>query len=229
MVTEEILVDSETWGTRELLEVIASRFFDLGNEGAYPNSWEVSGKDDLVVGEQLLRLNNHLEPMGLVGSLEDSNPPVMIISRAPVGSSVLRGSQQVALWVVMAGFMTLVGEHWVSTYDYGSTGVSEFGWSFFFFTTPVMFSLILASYSRVIVARKFGVEVGHIAPIVFPIPTWWPFGIVGSLGQKKPDLVPIPNRQALGSIEVVIPIVLFLSGSILTTVSYTHLTLPTKA
>ena len=32
MVPEEILVDSETWGTRELLEVIASRFFDLGNE-----------------------------------------------------------------------------------------------------------------------------------------------------------------------------------------------------
>ena len=45
MVPEEILVDSETWGTRELLEVIASRFFDLGNEGAYPNSWEVVGKD----------------------------------------------------------------------------------------------------------------------------------------------------------------------------------------
>ena len=63
MVTEEILVDSVTWGTRELLEVIASRFFDLGNEGAYPNSWEVSGKDDLGVGEQLLRLNSHLEPM----------------------------------------------------------------------------------------------------------------------------------------------------------------------
>jgi len=216
MVAEEILVDSETWGTRELLEVIASRFFDLGNEGAYPNSWEVNGKDDLGVGEQLLRLNMHLEPMGLVGSLEASNPPVMIISRAPVGSSVMRGSQQVALWVVMVGFMTLVGEHWVSAYDYGSNGVSEFGWSFLFFTSPVVLSLLVASYSRVIVARKFGVEVGHIAPIVFPIPTWWPFGIVGSLGQKKPDLVPMPNRQALGSIEVVIPIVLFLSGSILT-------------
>ena len=142
MVTEEILVDSETWGTRELLEVIASRFFDLGNEGAYPNSWEVNGKDDLGVGEQLLRLNTHLEPMGLVGSLEDSNPPVMIIARAPVGSSVMRRSQQVALWVVMAVFMTMVGEHWVSAYDYAGSGISELGWSFFFFTSPVMLSLI---------------------------------------------------------------------------------------
>ena len=36
---EEILIDTETWGTRELLEVISSRFFELGNEGSYPNSW----------------------------------------------------------------------------------------------------------------------------------------------------------------------------------------------
>ena len=216
MVPEEILVDSETWGTRELLEVIASRFFDLGSEGAYPNSWEVRGKDDMGVGEQLLQLNTHLEPMGLVGSLEDSNPPVMTISRAPLGSSVMRGSQRVALWVVMAGFMTLVGEHWVSEYEYGGPGANEFGQSFFFFTAPVILSLLIASYCRVIVARRFEVEVGHIAPIVFPIPTWWPFGIVGSLGQRKPDLVPMPNRQALGSIEVAVPVVLFLSGSILT-------------
>jgi len=216
MVPEEILVDSETWGTRELLEVIASRFFDLGSEGAYPNSWEVRGKDDMGVGEQLLQLNTHLEPMGLVGSLEDSNPPVMTISRAPLGSSVMRGSQQVALWVVMAAFMTLVGEHWVSEYEYGGPGANEFGQSFFFFTAPVILSLLIASYCRVIVARRFEVEVGHIAPIVFPIPTWWPFGIVGSLGQRKPDLVPMPNRQALGSIEVAVPVVLFLSGSILT-------------
>ena len=216
MVPEEILVDSETWGTRELLEVIASRFFDLGSEGAYPNSWEVRGKDDLGVGEQLLQLNTHLEPLGLVGSLEDSNPPLMTISRAPLGSSVMRSSQQVALWVVMAAFMTLVGEHWVSEYEYGGPGANEFGQSFFFFTAPVILSLLIASYCRVIVARRFEVEVGHIAPIVFPIPTWWPFGIVGSLGQRKPDLVPMPNRQALGSIEVAVPVVLFLSGSILT-------------
>ena len=215
-VPEEILVDSETWGTRELLEVIASRFFDLGNEGAYPNSWEVQGKDELGVGEQLLQLNNHLEPMGLVGSLENTNPPVMTIARAPSGSSVIGGFQQISLWLVMSAFMTLVGEHWFSEYDYGGSGFSEFGWSLFFFTAPVIFTLLLASYCRVLVARKFEVEVGHIAPIVFPIPGWWPFGIVGSIGQRKPDLVPMPNRRALGTIEVVVPIILVLSGSILT-------------
>ena len=115
---EEILVDNETWGTRELLEVITSRFFDLGSEGAYPNSWEVQGIDGREVGEQLLQLNVHLGPMGLIGSLEDSNPPVMTISRMPSGSSVMEGYQQVVLWTVMAAFMTLVGLHWVSEYEY---------------------------------------------------------------------------------------------------------------
>jgi len=216
MMSEEILVDSETWGTREHLEVIASRFFDLGNEGAYPNSWEVRGKGGGGVGDRLIQLNLHLESMGLVGSLEDSNPPLMTISRAPSGSSVMGGKQQVALWVVMAVFMTLVGGHWFSEFGYDESGIGELGQSFVFFTTPVTLSLLIASYCRVMVARQFEVEIGHIAPIVFPIPTWWAFGIVGSLGQRKTDLVPMPNRKALGSIELAVPIVLFLSGSILT-------------
>ena len=50
---EEIFIDTETWGTRELLEVISSRFFELGNEGSYPNSWEVRGLDGKDVSEQL--------------------------------------------------------------------------------------------------------------------------------------------------------------------------------
>jgi hypothetical protein len=217
-VPEEILVDTETWGTRELLEVIASRFFELGSEGAYPNSWEVRAEDSRKVGEQLIQLNLHLDPMGLIGSLEDSNPPVMSISRVPSESSVMRGHQQIVLWSVMAAFMTIVGTHWVSEYDYGGdSGLSGITQSLLFFTIPVMISFILASYFRVFVARKFGIEIGHITPIVFPIPTWWPFGIVGALGQRKPDLVPLPNRRALGAIEVAVPVVLFVSGSILTT------------
>ena len=33
---EEILIDTETWDIRELLEVISSRFFELGNEAVIP-------------------------------------------------------------------------------------------------------------------------------------------------------------------------------------------------
>ena len=216
-VPEEILIDSETWGIGELLEVIASRYFDLGSEGGHPNSWEVRGLRGSDVGRQLKQLNIHLEPMGLVGSLESSNPPLMTISRSPSGSSVMEGYQQVTLWVVMAAFMTLVGKHWVSEYGYGEGSTeSEFVAALVFFTAPVVLSFLLASFCRSLVARRFGIEIGHITPIVFPIPTWWAFGIVGALGQRKVDLVPMPNRRALGSIEVVVPTILFFTGSILT-------------
>ena len=217
---EEILVDTETWGIRELLEVIASRFFELGNEGSYPNSWEVRGLDGRDVSNQLEELNSHLDTMGLVGSLEETNPPVLIISRIPQGSNVMGNYQSLLMWAVMSVFLTMVGSHWVSEYGYdsNSSGNGEIMNSLIFFTLPIIFTLSMASYCRILVARRFGIEIGHIAPIVFPIPTWWPFGIVGAIGQRKLDMVPMPSRRALGSVELVVPLVLFTVGSFLTVV-----------
>ena len=217
---EEILIDTETWGIRELLEVIASRFFELGNEGSYPNSWEVRGLDGRDVSNQLEELNSHLDTMGLVGSLEETNPPVLIISRIPQGSNVMGNYQSLLMWAVMSVFLTMVGSHWVSKYGYdsNSSGNGEIMNSLIFFTLPIIFTLSMASYCRILVARRFGIEIGHIAPIVFPIPTWWPFGIVGAIGQRKLDMVPMPSRRALGSVELVVPLVLFTVGSFLTVV-----------
>ena len=217
---EKILIDTETWGTSELLEVIASRFFELGSEGGHPNSWEVRGLDGKEVGHQLEQLNIHLDSMGLVGSLEDTNPPILTVSRLPPGSNVMESYQGALMWAVMSVFITIVGSHWVSEYDYAgdSAGNSEIAQSLLFFTLPIIVTLSIASYCRVLVARRFGIEIGHIAPIVFPIPTWWPFGIVGALGQRKLDLVPMPSRRALGSIELAVPLVLFISGSFLTVI-----------
>tara|TARA_B100000287_G_scaffold18268_1_gene18317 strand:- start:50 stop:2476 length:2427 start_codon:yes stop_codon:yes gene_type:complete len=217
---EEIVIDTETWGTRELLEVIASRFFELGNEGSYPNSWEVRGIEGKDVSNQLEELNSHLDTMGLVGSLEETNPPVLIISRIPQGSNVMGNYQSVLMWAVMSVFLTMSGSHWVSEYGYGSnsSGNTEIMNSLIFFTIPIIVTLSIASYCRVLVARRFGIEIGHIAPIVFPIPTWWPFGIVGALGQRKLDMVPMPSRRALGSIELAVPLVLFIAGSFLTVI-----------
>ena len=217
---EEILIDTETWDIRELLEVIASRFFELGNEGSYPNSWEVRGLDGKDVSNQLEELNSHLDTMGLVGSLEETNPPVLIISRIPQGSNVMGNYQSLLMWAVMSVFLTMVVSHWGSEngYDSNSSGNGEIMKSLIFFTLPIIFTLSMASYCRIIVARRFGIEIGHIAPIVFPIPTWWPFGIVGAIGQRKLDMVPMPSRRALGSVELVVPLVLFTIGSFLTVV-----------
>tara|TARA_B100000686_G_scaffold248739_1_gene258592 strand:+ start:1667 stop:4018 length:2352 start_codon:yes stop_codon:yes gene_type:complete len=201
-----------------LFEVICSRYFDLGNEGPYPPSWEVRGADGEDVSRQLLSLNKHLSSMGMVGSLEESNPPILAISKLPPGRDVMHGWQQGLLWAVMATFLTSVGSHWVAHYGHGSNpaGTGEFGQSVLYFTLPVILTLLVASQARAAVARRFDVDIGHMIPIVFPIPAWWPFGLVGVLGQRRPDLVPMPSRRALGSIEIAAPLVISVSGFLLT-------------
>ena len=218
-MTDQIVIDSETWGTREQEEVIASRYFLLGNEGPFPNSWEVDGIDD-GVSRQLSMLNGHLKSMGMVGSLEQKNPPILTISLLPPGEEVLGRFQQIALWAVMFSFLAIVGSHWINEYGHGSNplNVGAFWQSIFYFAVPIASSLLIASTSRIYVARRFNIEVGHISPIVLPIPAWWSFGIVGAIGQRKPDMIPMPDRRALGYIEVVVPFVLFLSGSLLTVI-----------
>ena len=128
--------------------------------------------------------------------------------------------QSLLMWAVMSVFLTMAGSHWVSEYGYGggSSGNGEIMNSLIFFTLPILLTLSIASYCRVLVARRFGIGIGHIAPIVFPIPTWWAFGIVGAIGQRKLDMVPMPSRRALGSIELTVPLVLFTAGSFLTVV-----------
>ena len=215
---EKILIDTETWGARELFEVICSRYFELGNEGAYPPSWEVNGIGSHDVSEQLIKLNKHIEAMGMVGSLGESNPPVLSISKLPPSRDVMVAWQQTLLWGVMALFLTSVGYFWISEYGHGSNpaGVSPIFQALLYFAIPIILALVIASNLRLKVARWFDVEIGHILPIVLPIPSWWAFGIAGTLGQKRVDLVPMPSRRALGSIELVVPSVLFLSGTILT-------------
>ena len=215
-----IVLDKETWGNHELFEVICSRYFELGNQGAFPSSWEVVGIGGKGTSEQLLRLNDHLYPMGVVGSLEDTNPPTLTISKLPLGNDVLQKWHQGLIWVVMAVFLTWVGSHWSSRYGHESDALLDLGFegAVLYFTAPILITLVAASHARAVVARRFGVEVGSLVPIVFPIPAWWSFGLIGVVGQKRPDLVPMPNRKALGSVEVVAPLVMSLSGFVLTVV-----------
>ena len=107
--TDSIVVDSETWGAIELFEVISSRYFELGNEGSIPPSWEVNGKDGKNAGEQLVLLNDHLAPMGMVGTLEGSNPPLLSISGLPSGQVVLKNWQQALVWLAMSALLTIIG------------------------------------------------------------------------------------------------------------------------
>ena len=218
---ESILIDKETWGIQELCEVVASRYFLLGMDGPIPASWEVEGLDGKEVSKQLAAMNEHIGKLGLIGSLEASNPPVLSISRYPSGQSIMKGWQHGFVWFVMASFITIVGSSWSRKY----MGISEnipfgsFGQSLVFFTAPIVATILLASYLRRIIAYNTGTKIGHIIPIVFPMPTpAWPFGIIGTLGQKSADIVPISDRKSLGRIEIVAPLTLFVMGALFTVI-----------
>ena len=214
-----MVLDTETWGGQEFFEVIASRYFELGNEGPLATSWEVRGIDGASASDQLVQLNDHLGPLGMIGALDRSNPPVLSIAGYPGGQFVLGNWHQSIVWILMAGFMTIVGAEWVGRYvsDTGPFGFGVYGQSIVFFTAPIVITLLSASFLRILVSRRFGVETGHIMPIVFPFANAiWPFGVIGAVSQRRTDMVPIPNRRALGLIEVVAPLTLFLTGTALT-------------
>jgi len=219
-----ILIDKETWGIQELCEVVASRYFLLGMDGPIPASWEVAGIDGKDVSEQLHLMNDHIEELGLIGSLEASNPPILSISRYPSGQSILKGWQHGFVWFVMASFMTIVGSSWSRRYVGDSENIpfGSFGQSLIFFTIPILATILLASYLRKTVAYRSGTKIGHIIPIIFPMPTpAWPFGIIGTLGQKSADIVPIADRKSLGRIEIVAPLTLFVMGAMFTIIGIT--------
>ena len=64
---QRISLDTETWSSQELTEVIASRYFILGQETNRQSSWEVTCLNDMEIDECLISLNNHLEKLGLIG------------------------------------------------------------------------------------------------------------------------------------------------------------------
>ena len=63
---DNIIIDKKIWESKDLFEVIISRYFLMGEEGINTASWEVSGKDGKNPSEQLMKLNKHLKKMSLI-------------------------------------------------------------------------------------------------------------------------------------------------------------------
>jgi len=215
------LLDTETWGDRELLEVICSRYFLLGGQGVSELSWEVNGRDGQDPSECLVSLNRHLKSLSLIAVLDEGDPPIMSVGSIPSQPVVMPSWQQSLVWLLAASFTTLSGSLWISSME---TGQQPFDYSILetaivFFTLPVMGSILLASYARIFVAKAFEVENSHLIPLAFPVfSPEWPFSLVSAIGQNRPDLHPIPNRKALGMIELVAPTVMFVCGTTLTVI-----------
>ena len=215
---ESILIDAETWGQRELLEEICSRYFIIGNQsGLSEISWEINSRDDSDVSTVLEELNVHLKPLSLIGLLDEGNPPILSIIRYPVDPVNVPTWQQSLIWLTMFIFTTLAGCYWISQFE---NHTSIFNYELFlesltFFSLPIFLTMFSAHLIRKYIASLFRVDVGNLVPIAFPlISPFWPFGIVGVFGQKRVDTITYPNRRSLGIIELSSIVVLLLFGSI---------------
>ena len=223
---EPIILDHSAWNQQDLLLHIIQRYFDLGNEAMAGQAWEVRAKSGRGESEALIQLNEELEPLGYLSMLDRGNPPILSVAHYPAGQQVIANWQLSVVWLMMAGFLTMIGSAWLMQFDSSATAFDSdiLEESLIFLAIPMMLILGLASEVRRRIALHYGVKIGHVVPIAFPImAVSWPFGLAGVLSQHRADLIPIPNRRALAIIESTVPIILFLGGSLLTIVGL-HLT-----
>ena len=216
---EPIVIDVETWGQRELIEEICSRYFVIGNQSGLSDfSWEINSRDGGDISTNLNELNIHLKKLSLIGLLDEGNPPTLSIIRYPVDPVNVPFWQQSLIWFTMFIFTTLAGCYWISQFG---NSISIFDSELFlesltFFSMPIFLTMLSAHFIRKYIASLFRVDVGNLVPIAFPlISPFWPFGIVGVFGQKRVDTITYPNRRSLGLIEISSIVVLVLFGSIL--------------
>ena len=213
------LLDTETWDQHELLEVICSRYFVLGSQGLAEYSWEVNGREGRSPSASLRSLNRHLKDLSLIAVLDEGDPPLLSVGGLPSQVMVMPAWQQALVWVLVTGFVTMAGALWVTHLNPTSATFESavLQTSLVFFALPVVGSVLLASYARIFVSDAFEVESNHLIPLAFPVMSpEWPFSLISAIGQMRPDLNPIPNRRALGFIELTTPTVMFVCGSILT-------------
>lgn len=223
---EPIVLDHSSWTQQDLLLHIIQRYFDLGNEALAGHAWESRAKGGRSDSAALADLNSQLYPLGFLAMLDEGDPPIISIAPHPEDQPIIPNWQMGVVWAMMAGFLTLIGTTWLGQYNpdavpFDGGLIKDAALQM---ALPILLVLALASEARRRIAARFGVEIGHIVPIAFPIlSASWPFGLAGVLSQRRPDLTPIPNRRALAMIEFSAPLVLFFGGTALTLIGL-HLT-----
>ena len=217
---ERLVLDNETWGHRDLAEVIASRYFILGDDEMGFASWRVMGLNGNDESDCLVELNEHLAPLGMIGVMDLGNPPVLSISELPSRVPVLPKWQQSAVWLAMFSFMTMAGVGLISRNSPETVfGIDVLSQAALTFSLPLIGAVALSSEVRKLVAKRHGVRLRGLFPLGFPLAdAVWPFGLAGLLPQNRPDQVPYPNRRALAQIEISAPLVTFFCGVFLSIV-----------
>ena len=115
---ESIVIDVDTWGQRELLEEICSRYFILGNQSGLSDfSWEINSREGGDISKDIRELNRHLKSLSLIGLLDEGNPPILSVTRYPVDPINVPSWQQSLIWFTMFIFTSLAGCYWISQFE----------------------------------------------------------------------------------------------------------------
>ena len=176
---EGIVLDHSTWDEQELLLHIIQRYFDLGNEALAGHAWEARAKTGRSDSDALIELNTEFEPLGYLAMLDEGNPPVLSMSHLPEDQPIIPNWQMSLVWVMMAGFLTLIGSAWLQQYHPSAMALDSdlLRESVLYMALPMILALGLASEARRRMAAYFGVDIGHVGPLAFPIMSpSWPFG-----------------------------------------------------
>ena len=114
---EPIVLDHTAWTQQDLLLHIIHRYFDLGDEVMTRQAWEVRAKSGRTDSEALIQLNKELEPLGYLSMLDRGNPLILSISKYPVSPQIIANWQLSLVWLMMAGFLTMIGSTWLGRLD----------------------------------------------------------------------------------------------------------------
>ena len=206
-----IAIHKREWSRTESIERIASRFFIIGEESTGRYSWVVEARSGFSNNDAITDLNEELAELGLIGTLNNADPPTLSIVERSYGSGILPNWQIASVWAFSIMMMLFAGSTWAN--KVGAAG-NPYAQSAFFYVLPMTSALFIASEVKRRLNEKAGIKSGHLIPLAMPQISafWWPFGLFGLLSQRNPEHTPIPSRKHLARIEISVPAILFISG-----------------
>ncbi len=226
---QPLRIDSNLWSHRDLLERIVGRWFTIVEEiQGVEIGWQVNlGANQVNADTALASLNEHLKELSWLAILQDGNPYDLVILPEPLQGQGLSTGQITAVWAVFTLFLTIAGSAWLQLQDaeLRLTDTNLLASAFCWFALPISFVLFIASELRRRIALHHGVDLGLHIPLAVPFMMTpgspiWPFGVIGFTSQKRMELIAFNDRKSLAATTFIGPLILILSGFILTVVGF---------
>ena len=214
-----LAVDRELWDERSLLLHITERHFDVIDElGRLAHIWVVRPIEGRTASEALTGLNAHLHPLGWEARLRVDDPYALRIGARRRSLFAVDPRRLWPLWMFTLLSTWGVSIWWQDRLDAGASWtdraiVLRALWAQ---ALPLTAVPALAGLLERGLARRWGMRIGQLIPIPFPIPLGiWPYGLAAVSAMPRPDLLSWPDRRRLGWVPLVLPITLVAAGTLL--------------